>query len=159
MSTAKSTTQDLLDEGFRPEQFGSPATWAGTYLGDLVAEAGRWVEAQLGAAVYGGVSSDTYAFDCCVKAEVQYASMVLWRRRAKFMDGAAQVGLEGTAYLDRREMLAHAEDARQNAVYWLGEAARALGVDPPAISAGGGISVGYTETGRFPQTSPGPLNA
>lgn len=153
---SKASTADLLEEGFKPEQFGfdtnTPAGWAdpGGYLAKLVSEAGRWAESRIGTAVYAGVSAATFANDCLLRAEVQYARAILFKRRVAFFDSAATLSSALPAYAERRGYADDAKRSMECAEEWIAEAQRALGLDPSATLAGTGASVGLVETGRYP---------
>jgi hypothetical protein len=161
----KATVQNLLDEGVRPEQFGfasaSGPEWSGNdgYLARALAPAAGWARERLGGAVYDALAAGTYAHDCTVRAEVCHARALLFTRRVSFLDSQATVGLGAadSAYLNRREMLAHAEEARRCAQYEIAEAIRATGGDVAATMEGG-ASFGYIETGAFPAATTGALN-
>lgn len=150
------TIQSILDEGFRPAQFGlrdgADAGWsdAGGFLDRVLNDAARWAADKIGAAPYAALVPGTYAYDCTARAEVCYVKHVLFKRRVGFLDssGAASTGARDTQYLDRREMLAHAATAWQCAQDDLAEALRATGGDPSIVQPGG-FSLGHIETGVF----------
>lgn len=156
---SKASTADLLEEGFKPEQFGfdanSPADWSdpGGYLSKLIAEAGRWAENRIGSAAYAGVAVSTFANDCLLRAEVQYARALLFKRRVAFFDSAATVGRELPAYAERRGYADDAKRSMECAEEFIAEAQRALGIDPVPTLAGTGASVGVVETGRYATVS------
>lgn len=152
MSDPKATINDLLDEGFVDSQFGMPADWAaaGTgYLARVLASASLWVEQKCGAPAYAALADGSYAEDCARHAEVQYASMVLFRRRYAVYDGNAAAGLNKDVSMLLAELRKKAQEAQQNAVYWLGEAMRASGVSDDALYDGTGMASGVVETGVF----------
>jgi hypothetical protein len=158
---SKATIQDIVDEGFTPSQFGSPVNFIAPdgYIATLLTRAGNWATQRVTPTNYAAATAG-YVLDCIVRAETSYVCEELWKRRSKFLDGNAQIGMGD----DRRsEMiktcLSNAEDAMCDANFWISEAQRALGIDPTADMGGTGISTGYVETGAFPQTSDQPLNA
>lgn len=163
---AKATIQDVLDEGFRPAQFGladnATAGWndAGGYVDRVLQSAGRWARDALGADAYAAVVADTWPFDCLSRAEVCYCKTVLFKRRVAFLDssGSVSMGARDTQYVDRREMLAHADAAWQCAQDALAAAIRATGGDPATLIDGVGASFGHIETGGFPSAVPGANN-
>lgn len=154
MSTPKATSDDLLDEGFMPMQFGksSDAEFK-TYLDKVLVSAGLWVEAKCGASLYAAMPGGSYAEDCARKAEVAYASAELFRRRYTFVEANASSALAKDQAMVLAELRKKAADAVQDASYWLGEALRAIGVDDTGLYAGTGLSSGVVETGRYPLTS------
>ena len=155
----KATIQTILAEGFQPEQFGfnSGATtgWndSGGYLDLLVVEAGFWAEAKVGAAVYAAVADPSYANNCLRQAETCYVSALLFKRRIKFFDGSANMGLKSPLYAERRGYAADADRASICAESFLAEAQRALGVDVTDNIPGIGASLAVVESGRYALTS------
>lgn len=155
------TIQDILDEGFRAPQFGLPdkqaAGWSDPdgYLDRVLRQASRWASEKIGSA-YASLVPNSYAGDCTARAETCYVKHVLFKRRVAFLDssGVAGAGARDVQYLDRREMLAHAESAWQCAQDAIAEAIRATGGDPTETMSGG-ASFGHVETGRFPLLSGG----
>lgn len=154
---AKATIQDILDEGFRPEQFGlaDSSAWSdqGGYLDRALADAALWARARLGAAAYDGLVPNTYATSCVKMAEVQYVRAMLFKRRVAFFDSAANLSLQFPAYSERR---GYADDANRSmlcAQEAIAEAMRELGMDASA-ALGGGISTTVVESGRFSEASP-----
>jgi hypothetical protein len=161
---SKATVQDLLDEGFRPEQFGfgTPATsgWSDAegYLAKVLAQAANWAAAKVGAAEYAAVEAPAYGFDCLQRAEIYFSTTLLFKRRVPFLEAFSAIGqgARDQQFLDRREMLAHADAAWQSALDNLAEAIRVTGGDPAIIV--GGSSIGHIETGIFPLAIAGALN-
>ena len=95
----KAVIQDVLDEGFRPAQFGfsdnATTGWNdsdGT-IDRVLSAAGRWARDALGAATYDAVVDPTYAFDCLARAEICYCKTVLFKRRVAFLDSTGTVGM------------------------------------------------------------------
>lgn len=157
MSTPKATTNDLKDEGFIAVQFGglSDSDFA-AYLGKVLQSASLWVEQKCTAAAYASADSSTYAGDCAQKAEVGYASAVLFRRRIVFYESNAVSGNNKDEAMVLAEMRKHADARLQDANYWLGEAMRALGIDESTLYDGTAVTSGFVETGRYPlSTAPG----
>ncbi|HET6805320.1 MAG TPA: hypothetical protein VFH59_07775 [Frateuria sp.] len=153
---AKASINDVLDEGFNTQQFGAPGDWsdpATGYLARVLANAGRWVEAKMGAPVYAALAADSYANDCAAKAEVQYASAELFRRRYAFVEAGASAGMNKDQATLLAELRRKSAEALQNATYWLGEALRASGVDDGVVYEGSGLASGMVETGRYPPIS------
>ncbi|HZP85861.1 MAG TPA: hypothetical protein VFB54_03510 [Burkholderiales bacterium] len=159
--SGKATISDVTAEGFRAEQFGSPVdfTAGDGYIDTLLKRASNWSTQRLGDGNYAAATDPSYAFDALVRAEVAYVSEILWTRRASFLDGNANVALADD---QRAKLIAqyylNASNAESDAAYWIAEAQRVYGIDPSANIGGTGVSTGYIETGRFPQTSPDPLN-
>lgn len=158
-TVAKATIQDLLDEGFRPEQFGfatgNPVGWAdpGGYLARLLADAGAWASSKIGDAAYAALAPGSYALSCTRQAEVQYSRALLFKRRVAFFDSSAHVSLQFPAYSERR---GYADDANRSmlcATEAIAEAMRELGMDPASV-LGGGVSTGVVESGRFAESAP-----
>ncbi|HPG93673.1 MAG TPA: hypothetical protein PLR28_03855 [Dokdonella sp.] len=153
---AKATIQNMLDEGFRPEQFGfqgsATSGWnnAGGYLDLVVSEAGLWAADKVGTSVYAAVADPSYALNCLRRAEIEFGRATLFKRRVAFFDSAAHIGLQSPLYAERRGYAADAERAMECAWYFIAEAQRALGIDPSSTMAGTGASLGVVETGRFP---------
>jgi hypothetical protein len=154
----KATIQNVKDEGFRTEQFGGIGATFDAYLTPIVDEAGRWTEASLGASLYAAQTNPSRAFDLLKRAEVCYASATLWKRRAAFIDSGATHNMQAPQYLERREYLAHAQAAMDCATSSLSQVMGLLGVSTGALDGVPAFATGYIETGRFPQTSPAPLN-
>lgn len=156
---SKASAADLLEEGFKPEQFGfdaaNAAGWSdpGGYLAKVVDEAGRWTANYVGAAAYAAVAVDTYTNDCLLRAEVQYARAILFKRRIAFFDSAATVSNELPAYAERRGYAEDAQRAMECAEDYLAKALRALGIDAATSLPGTGSSVGMVETGRYSAVS------
>ncbi|TPG50663.1 hypothetical protein EAH75_04285 [Rhodanobacter glycinis] len=157
MSTPKATTDDLKDEGFIAIQFGglSDSDFV-IYLGKVLQSASLWVEQKCTAAAYAAATLSTYAGDCAQKAEVNYASAVLFRRRVVFYESNAASGNNKDEAMVLAELRKHADMRLQDATYWLGEAMRAMGVDESGLYDGTGVTSGFVETGRYPlSTAPG----
>jgi len=152
MTEPKSSIADLQDEGFVDAQFGMPTNFAaaGGYLDKVRTSAALWVEQKCGAAPYAAMDSATYAGDCARQAEVQYASMVLFRRRYAFYESNAARGDNKDEAMVLKELRAKADEALQGAMYWLGEALRAAGLDDSGLYDGTGFASGVVETGRYP---------
>lgn len=156
----KASVTDLQAEGFNAKNFALTAgpAWD-AYLQSVVEEAGAWASYKVGADLYAGAVNPAYPFFALRRAELCFASMLLWRRRVGFLDGNATTDHGEGAPADRREMLAHMQSAMDCANSNLLEAMQALGVDPAANGDGLGTCVGFIETGRFPLSSTGALNA
>lgn len=157
MTDPKSSIADLQDEGFVDAQFGMPANFAtlGGYLDKVRQSAALWVEQKCGAPVYAALPAGSYTEDCARQAEVQYASMVLFRRRYAFYESNAARGDNKDEAMVLKELRAKADDALQSALYWLGEALRAAGVDDAGLYDGTGLASGVVETGRYSLNWPG----
>jgi len=154
---AKATVQNLLDAGFRPEQFGSPPNFEGNdgYLGLVVTASGRWAEQRYGVAAYASVSAGSFAFDALAHAETYHASAQLWRRRVGFLDANAMASRDdGFAYLNRREMIAHATECDAQAEFWIAKA-----IDGAGSVDGSAIALGLVESGRFDPVVEGAVTA
>lgn len=154
---AKATVQNLLDAGFRPEQFGSPPDFEGDtgYLGKVLTVSGRWAEQRFGLAAYAVVAAPSFVHDALAHAETYHASAQLWRRRVGFLDANAMASRDaGFEYLNRREMLAHASECDDQAELWIGKA-----IDGPASVDGSAIAVGLVESGRFDPIVDGAVTA
>lgn len=157
---SKAAITDIVNAGFRAEQFGNPADWATAttgYVAVELARAGRWAEARLGAAAYAAAVAGQYVFDLLVLAETHRTASALWRRRASFCDANISVGLQESQYMERREYLAHAAEADAAAEQAISDAIVENGgsVELP----GTGISVGHVEVGAFSISSEDALNA
>lgn len=160
----KAAIQDVLDEGFRPEQFGfasgNTGNWnaSGGYIDKVLQQASRWAENYIGAPTYAAAAANTYVGDALARAEICYAKSVLFTRRVAFIDsgGTVSMGAVDVQYLNRREMIAHANAAWECAQSNLAEAIRATGGDPDAIY--GGSSFGHIETGALPIAVTGAIN-
>lgn len=119
----KATVQQLIDAGFRSEQFGTPDDFAAAdgYLARVIAEASGIVRLNVG----GGLYDDTLDQQAASwlrlqRAELCAAKAELWTRRAAFIDSNASQGLDpAAAHLNRREYLLHAKDAQACAAYWI----------------------------------------
>lgn len=157
MSTPKATTNDLKDEGFVAAQFGNLNDSDFTvYLTKVLQSASLWVEQKCTAAAYAAADTTTYAGDCAQKAELNYASAVLFRRRVVFYESNATSGNNKDEAMVLAELRKHADLRLQDANYWLGEAMRAMGVDESTLYDGTAVTSGFVETGRYPlSTAPG----
>lgn len=151
MTDPKSSIADLQDEGFIAAQFGVPANFdaVGGYLDKVRQSAALWVEQKCTPAAYAAMPAGSYAEDCARQAEVQYASMVLFRRRYAFYESNAASGNNKDEAMVLKELRAKADEALQSAMYWLGEALRASGQDDSGLYDGSGMASGFVETGRF----------
>jgi hypothetical protein len=148
---SKATHQDIVDAGFRPEQFGKPADWSTAtvgYVARLLAQCSRVAAQRIGEALYASIAADTLANDYLAKAEKYLAIEELWRRRAAFIDGAATVGNNGGQYLERREYLAHADSAKVAADQALADVQSLFGIEPDI--PGSAVSVSVVEHGLYP---------
>lgn len=152
MTTPKATTADLLDEGFTAVLFGVVDADFSTWLARVLKSAGLWVEQKCGVAVYAAMPADSYAEDCARKAEVAYASAVLFRRRYTNVDSSVVNGLQKDQAMLLAELRKKEAAALLDANYWLGEAMRASGVDDAGLYDGSGVTSGVVETGRYPAT-------
>lgn len=156
MNTPKATIADLQDEGFVSSQFGMPEDFDTPtigYLARVLKSASLWVEQKCGPAVYAAMPEGSYAEDSARQAEVQYAAMVLYRRRYAYYEGNAASGNNKDEAMVLAELRRQAEAALQNALYWLAESLRASGVDESSLFDGSGLASGVVETGRYPLTS------
>lgn len=148
----KATVQQMKDEGWRVDQFGgalSPSQFD-AYLGDLLAEAGRWTAHHVGAE-YALTPSPGYVADLLARAELAFCASRLWKRRASFFDAAGTHELESPAYAERREYLAHAERMMACAESALADALSALGLPTDGLGADwAGMASGMVETGPYP---------
>lgn len=151
MTTPKATHDDLLDEGFTAIQFNVVIDF-NAWLDKVLQSAALWVEQKCGAAVYAALPVDSYAEDCARKAEVAYASAVLYRRRYTAVDTAVTNGLQKDQAMLMAELRKRETSALQDANYWLGEALSASGLDDTTILDGTGLASGVVETGRYPPT-------
>lgn len=161
---SKATPADLEAEGFDRKNFGfqpNAAGWndAPGYLQKVLDEASAWAQSRVGAAPYASAVSPGWAFYALRRAELCFARMVLWNRRAAFLDGAAVSDHHEGAYAERSAYIKHAQSAMECADSAITEAMQALGIDPAAALPGTGSSVGYIETGRFPLATAEALNA
>lgn len=153
MSAPKATVQDMLDEGFLSPDFGSPADFVTAdtgYLARALAIAGRWVAARVGQNYYAAAATGTYACDQMARAEVHYASAMLWTRRSKFLDAQAGAGLQNDQYKVLQYLATLAGDAYTMALSEVADAIRASGGDASASIPGSALSSGTLETGRYP---------
>lgn len=150
MTTPKATHDDLLDEGFMAVQFNVAAADFTPWLDKVLKSAALWVEQKCGATVYADMPSESYAEDSARKAEVAYASAVLYRRRYTAVDASVTNGLQKDQAMLLAELRKKEADAVQDANYWLGEAMLASGLDDTGLYAGTGLASGVVETGRYP---------
>lgn len=146
----------LMDAGFRMDQFGTPADFATSYLQAVIDDAKALVRLNVGSAAFDAVTTEgapewtrlVSAVRCAAKAE-------LWTRRAAFVDSNAAQGMDGTAYLNRREYLQHAANAQACAAYWID--AFLLGGDgiqaQPSTDMSGGVVVSGQFTGGYGQAA------
>ena len=145
----KVTIAQIQDEGFRAEQFGTPAdflTGDTGYLARLIADASAWVQRTIAPATYAGAPSGSTLEFVLQRAELCYCSAALWRRRAVFLDGNAVSALEGGAAAERKQYLDQADKAWACALDWLSSAAAGGSTDVPA---GTGAVLGSVETGPY----------
>lgn len=144
----KAAAQDLIDAGFRAEQFGTPADFS-AYLTAILGDASTWASAAVGTTTYANASG--LAELNLKRAEIAFAKAELWRRRAAFIDGNAESALEtaNLAYLNRREYLAQAAAADDEAQRYIDLVL--AGGDATAL--GGGVAMGYAESGPFQVTA------
>ncbi len=156
----KATIQHLKNEGFRVDMFGAGMTALefDTFLQEPIDEAGNWAAEQIGVALYTATGAG-YAFDCIKRAEVCFASAQLWKKRVAFADSQPSVELQASEYLNRREYFAHERAMWECAQSNLAEAMRILGLDASALSGVPAFASGFIETGSFPLSSTGALNA
>jgi len=152
MTTPKATHDDLLDEGFTAIQFGVVDANFNAWLDKVLLSAALWVEQKCGAPVYAAMPAGSYAEDCARKAEVAYASSVLYRRRYTAVDTAVTNGLQKDQAMLLAELRKKETAALQDATYWLGEAMRASDVDDAGLYDSSGLASGVVETGRYPAT-------
>jgi hypothetical protein len=156
MNEPKASIADLQDEGFTATQFGGPADFATPatgYLARVLKSASLWVEQKCGPVVYAAMPTGSYAEDSARQAEVQYASMVLFRRRYAYYESNAVSGNNKDEAMVLAELRRKEDGALQSALYWLGEALRASDVDDSNLYDGSGLSAGVVETGRYPLTT------
>lgn len=147
---AKVAIQQIIDAGFSSTQFGTPADWdtpSTGYLARVIDEAALWAAAKVGQSAY-DAAVDGVAKLRLARAELCYVKAELWRRRAAFLDSNAQSALDGGngEYLNRREFLAHAEQADACAAFWIDEFTSA---GNGAALAGSGATLGYVATGPY----------
>jgi len=155
VSAPKATVQDLLDEGFLAADFGSPPDFVTAdtgYLARALLLAGRWVAARVGQAFYDAAQADTFACDQMARAEVHYASAMLWNRRSKFLDANAGAGLQNDQYKVLAYLQTMAANALDAALGEVAEAIRASGGDASQSFPGSALSSGTIETGRYPSS-------
>lgn len=155
----KAQPQDIADEGFSEALFGAAAGFFDTWLPRLLLDAELWARTQLGDAAYdsaaqnAGTTALRAAWSRLVQAEVYFAVSRMWRRRMVTVEGNAVANLSGLEYLNRREYLAHADEAMAKAWDALRDAGDHLGVTVAESYEGSALSVGHVETGRFPAAS------
>lgn len=138
---AKITSTDLQNAGFRAQQFGTPTDFA-AYLAPLIDEASAYVAGRIGATAYALTTGDV-AFSARL-AELDYATSLLWRRRAAFADTNAVGSLDDSAHLNRREYESQAVNAHLRAESWITRA-----IDGPNAIAGAGVVLTHAETGPY----------
>lgn len=143
---AKAVIQDVVDIGFRAEQFGTPADFAapGGYVERVLDDAATWAEGEVGAAAYAAATG--LGALRLKKAELCFVRAELWSRRAGFIDSNSQQALENGAYLNRREYEEQAAKARECMAYWIEE----FLTDGRADEVGSALTAGVVETGRLP---------
>ncbi len=143
----KAAAQDLIDAGFRAEQYGTPADFS-AYVTAILVDASTWASAAVGTTTYANAAG--LSLLNLKRAEIAFAKAELWRRRAAFIDANAESALEtaNLAYLNRREYLAQATAADDEAQRYIDLVLS--GGD--ALATVGGIAMGYAETGPFPVT-------
>ena len=144
---AKATIQDLQDFGFKAQQFGSPSDFAaaGTgYLARVLNDVAVFVRDQVGAAAYDAQGAGTLAERHTRLAEKYFAAAELTTRRETFKDSDARlVGADGLeAPVSRSLNTAQ----RLDDIAW-GYLARVV----PGAGATGGVAVGHTQSGPFPE--------
>ncbi|WP_337052481.1 hypothetical protein [Pseudoxanthomonas sp. USHLN014] len=142
---AKVTKQDVLDAGFRGEQFGTPDDWAedGGYLARVIDRASLWAKGRYGAD-YDAVAPETVVGQHLRDAELCYVSAKLWKARAAFIDSNAASSRDALNYGDRRQYLESAEKAMECA-----EEAIALAIGGVSPYPGTGVALVGVETGPF----------
>lgn len=132
----KVTIAQVTDDGFRAEQFGTPADWATAdtgYLARLIADAVLWVQRKIDSTTYtAAAGSLLYALRM---AELCYCRTQLWKRRAAFLDANAFTALEQGAAPERKQYLEQADQAWQCALDWLASA-EAGGADDAYVGTG-----------------------
>lgn len=142
---AKLTLQDIEDAGFRREQFGTPADWDEAqppgYVARVLRDVGLWARGRFGSG-YDTVAEDTPEWQHLRAAELCYASHILWKRRAAFIDSNAVSALDRLAYLDRREFEEQAARALECA-----EEQMALATGAVPAATGGALS--HAESGPW----------
>jgi len=138
---AKITAADINGLGFRAEQFGTPADFA-VYLAPVIAAASGYVSGRIGADLYAQTTGDVGT--SAKAAELEYATALLWYRRASFADANASQSLDDSAYLNRREYEAQGDRAHLRAESWI---TRAL--EGPSAAAGSAVALSYAETGPY----------
>lgn len=143
----KVTVAQIIDDGFRAEQFGTPAdfvTAESGYLARLIADAVLWVQRKIAPAVYtAAADSQLYAIRM---AELCYCRSQLWKRRAAFLDSNAFSNTQSGAAPERKQYLDQSNDAWQCALDWLATA-EAGGADD-AFSGVGAVLVS-AESGPY----------
>lgn len=147
---AKIEIQDVLDVGFRKEQFGTPADFETPetgYLARLIDYAAIWVSGMVGATAYNAAASGSIEELRLARAELCYVKAELWRRRAAFLDANAFSALEGnaSAAAERTSYLKHAAEADHCAQYNVD----VFNNGGDVSAADGGVSLGHVESGPF----------
>ncbi len=144
---AKATIQDILDAGFREAQFGTPPDWTDEdgYLARVLADASTWAQVLYGSG-YDAVTvlTDPAAHHRLRQAELCYASGVLWKRRAAFIDSNAASALDNLVHADRREFEAQAARAFECAEDWLAQAIGGASATPGSTAV-----LAHAESGPF----------
>jgi hypothetical protein len=143
----KAAAQDLINAGFRAEQFGMPADFS-AYVTAIVTDASTWASAAVGTTTYANATG--LPLLNLKRAEIAFTKAELWRRRAAFIDANAESAMEtaNTAYLNRREYLAQAAAADDEAQRYLDLVLS----NGDATALGGGVAMGYAESGPFAVT-------
>lgn len=143
----KVTIAQITDEGFRVEQFGTPADWATAdtgYLARLIADAALWVGRKIDSTTYAAAGGSLlYAIRM---AELCYCKSKLWGRRAAFLDANAFMALQSGAAPERKQYSDQAASAWECALDWLATAEVGGDVDSYAGSGGSLVS---SESGPF----------
>lgn len=142
----KATIQELQDFGFKPQQFGNPPDFAtaGTgYLARVLNDVGVFVRDQVGGAAYDAQVAGTPAEMYTRLAEKYFAAAELTTRRETFKDSDARLvnadGLEAAV----SRSLNTAKKSEDIAWDYLTRVA-------PGATASGGVAVGHTQSGPFP---------
>ena len=147
---AKATVQDLLDFGFKAQQFGNPADFATAstgYLARVLNDAATFVRDQIGAAAYDALVA-TSADELHTRlAEKYFAAAELTTRRETFKDSDAR--LVGDDGLEAPASRALNTAQRLEDMAW-GYLARVA----PGVGANGGVAAGYTQSGPYPEHTP-----
>lgn len=146
---AKATIQQVLNCGFRAEQFGTPAdfeTATTGYLAQLIADASVMVAAAVGAAAYAAAVAPSIGELRLRNAELCACKAELWKRRAAFLDHNAMASLGEAVSREREAYLKHAAEAFDCYRFWVAEFTTDGQADQ---DAGSGVTTGYAETGPY----------